>query len=167
MGVFALALGVGTLVQLHISKVRRRVEGWQYSLVTITGLFTVALVGLLGGVDEGSIFDQIYYYLMYPMQATMFSLLAFFIASASYRAFRARTIEAACMLFAAIIVMFGRVPIGDIVTGGWATKITQWILWVPNLASKRAIILGVALGMVATSLKIMLGIERTWLGGTE
>jgi len=62
--------------------------------------------------------------------------------------------------------MLGEVPLGQMISK-WIPKTSTWILNVPNLASKRAIMIGEGLGMTATSLKILLGIERTYLGGGD
>jgi len=107
---------------------------------------------------------------MMPISATMFSLLAFYMATAAYKSFRARSVEATVLLVAAIIIMLGQVPLGMAISRSWPINIldiSQWIMDVPNLASKRGILLGVGLGSVATSLKILLGIERTYLGGGD
>ncbi|MFM7842314.1 MAG: hypothetical protein ACKO9T_10620, partial [Nitrospira sp.] len=106
----------------------------------------------------------IYTYMMVPLQGTMFAILAFFIASAAYRSFRARSREAAVLLIAAVIVMMGRVPLGEhlIPLSG---DVTQWILNVLNAAVRRAILIGISLGAIALSLKIIFGVERAYLGG--
>jgi hypothetical protein len=109
-------------------------------------------------------FGWIYNFMMVPLQGTMFAILAFFIASAAYRSFRARSPEAAVLLIAAIIVMMGRVPLGEhlIPLSG---DLTQWILNVLNASVRRAILIGVSLGAIALSLKIIFGVERAYLGG--
>jgi hypothetical protein len=97
----------------------------------------------------------------------MFSLLAFFVASASYRAFRAHSFEATLLLVTAFIVMLGRVPISQQipVIGKEIASITDWIMTTPNMAGQRAVMIGAALGVVSASLRVMVGIEKSYLGG--
>ena len=64
---------------------------------------------------DGSLFYWIFDYIYTPLSATMFALLAFFVASASYRAFRIRNFEATLLLISGIILMLGRVPIGALI----------------------------------------------------
>lgn len=272
ISVFAIVLGVGSLLSLHLRRIRRRSENWQYSIVVIVGLFGMATVGLVEGClhpqrklekteirlypegsftvnentltlrektaqgllldkgdrirlfrpdgsfaestvaalaadrDDGNtdgvitvtvnawregippqegnsfaivqpgadVFNWLYQYLYIPLDATMFSLLAFFIASAAFRAFRARNLEATLLLVAACIVILGLTsPFvylwRQVVPGApeLPTKTMQWILEVPNLAMRRAILLGVGLGAVAQAFRIIFGIERSYLGGRQ
>lgn len=167
MGTFALAIGIWTFTHMHLTKIKRQNDGWYFSLVALVSMIATTAIGIFGKTETGTLFDKIFYYVQNPMQSTMFSLLAFFMASAAYRAFRARSFEATLLLVAAIVVMLGRVPIGDLISGGYSSQITEYLFNVPNMAAKRAILLGVSLGGIATSLKIIFGIERSWLGGTE
>ena len=143
-----LILGVVSLFLYHWKKIERREEGWFYSIVTVAGLVFMIAVAVIFTKDRGP----------YPW---MFDLLAFYVASASYRAFRARSFHAALLLFAGVVVMLGRVPLGEMIG---LHHISTWILDYPNLAAKRGIMIGVGLGIVATAIKIIVGIERTYLG---
>lgn len=174
IGVFAVIIGIGTLVRLHFKRILRRSSGWIYSIVVFAGLLITAVAGIAEG-QRGTVFLWIFNNVNVPLEATMFSLLAFFIASAAYRAFRARTLDASLLLAAAIIVMFGRVPIGNfiwqhITPQALADKlpflpeeIAEWIMSSPTMAARRGIMIGAALGAISTSLKIILGVERSYL----
>lgn len=173
IGIFTMAVGIGSLINLHYDRISKRKERWPYSVVTLVALAFMTILGLLSPnalQEPKSLFMTLYFYVLSPIQATMFALLAFFIASAAYRAFRAKTLLATLLMISAVIVMLGRVPIGDMLVG-WLPEgmrfsdIARFILDYPNTAAKRAIYIGVGLGVGVTTLKIILGIERTWLGG--
>ena len=167
---FALVLGVGSLTRIHSHKIKRRAQNWPYSWAVLIPLYTMPFLAhiwpqsLGGGMDQPSIYHFLFMHIQVPIQATMFSMLAFYIASAAFRAFRAKSALATVLLIAAVIVMLGQVPIGDLL-GKWLPSTGLWILRYPNLAAKRAIMLGVGFGMLATNLKIIFGVERNWLGG--
>ena len=163
---FMVLLGIMSLFMVNMAKIKRKVPNWQYSVVTLLSLIGTGAIGFIWGTQEGTPFMWMFKNVQMPMGATMFSLLAFYIASAAYKAFRARSLEATVLLVAAVIVMLGQVPIGMKISK-LIPETATWILNVPNLAAKRGIALGVGLGMTATSLKILLGIERTYLGGGE
>ena len=165
---------------------------------------------------EGSSFYWMYNYIYLPLGSTMFALLAFFVASASYRAFRIRNFEATLLLISGVLLMLGRVPVGAIIPW-WVVmfiyislifamiaskiknkkiffssyvssiivglaigvkfqwylsaplflsipSIQEWIMAVPATAGSRAIMIGIALGIVAQSFRIMTGRERSILG---
>ncbi len=171
----AIWLGALNLLKVSGEKIYRKKSGWGYAVITIISFLVIAVVGAYGGEnfrDFGTNFDWMYRFIYTPLSATMFALLAFFVASASYRAFRARNVDAALLLIAAFFVMLGRVPVGDALGMKlslpeviYPSHIASWIMNVANAAGQRAIMIGIALGIVSTSLRVILGIERAHLGG--
>ncbi len=170
---FAILVGAFNLLRTNYLKVRDRRADWPYSIILIIGLFTMAVTGVGWGIEQGTVFDWLFNYLMIPMSSTMFALLAFFVASAAYRAFRARTVDATLLLVAAVVVMLGQVPIGSIWVPSWWPRelifltpdwLKDQIMGIFNTAGQRAILIGASLGVVSTSLRILLGIERSYLG---
>ena len=169
----AIVLGALNLMVISTQKVIRRREDWGYAVVIIASFLLMTIIGLAGGTgfrEIGTGFDWLYNYMYVPLSATMFAILAFFVASASYRAFRARNAEATLLLLAALFVMLGRVPIGDVISGFMPegmrlSNVASWVMNFPQTAGQRAVMIGIALGIVSTALRVILGIERSHLGG--
>jgi len=171
IGGVAMLLGIYNLLRLHVMRVTDKEEGWGYSIFFFLG-FGMMLFALIYNGGQGfwkravhpSFFDGLYKHLYEPAGASMFALLGYFIASAAFRTFRARSFEATLLLGAAILVMLGRAPLGEMILPSFPV-ISEWIMKVPNTAAKRGILIGVSLGMLATSLRIIFGLERSYLGG--
>ena len=224
---FAAFLGCLNLLQLHTRKVAYKKDNWQYSIFTLLGFFIMIIFGFfINGSEadlgphlkfEGSYFYWVYNYIYLPLASTMFALLAFFVASASYRAFRIRNFEATLLLISGVLLMLGRVPIGTVIPWwvvsimyvscifafiankihdkrtffvsyiisniviffvgiylNWSSfntpnilyipSIQEWIMSVPATAGARAIMIGIALGTIAQSFRIITGREKSILG---
>jgi hypothetical protein len=180
VGGFTLLLGVASIVRVNWKAVASRKEGWQYKTLTLVAVFAMAIpsvlpgywfpesIGSLFGRSEGSIYDWLFNTMQAPMMATMFATLAFYIASAAYRAFRARSAEATILLITACAIMLWRVPMGEALLnylpGNVPELMNTYIMGGANMAVQRGIIIGAALGAASMSLRIILGIERMYMG---
>ncbi len=175
VGGFTLLLGVVSLVRVNSTAVARKKDGWGYKVLTLVSVFAMAIPGVLPstwspllGRGEGSMYDWMFNQMQAPMMATMFASLAFYIASAAYRAFRARNAEATLLLITAVLIMLWRVPLGEyflnLFPGHLPELLNKYVMNGVNMAVQRGIIIGAALGAASMSLRIILGIERTYLG---
>jgi len=183
---FAILLGTLSLLKMNFIKVSRKLTDWKFHVGTLCGFFVMIILGLLYGMQqqpgifghgEGIAavigtkpFDYLYSNFLQHLITAMFSLLAFFIASAAYRAFIARSFESSLMLIVSVIVMLGNTSIGSWMTsslpvGMQLPTISEFIMNYLNTAGQRAILIGAALGVVGSSLRIILGLERSWAGG--
>ncbi|PKN79734.1 MAG: hypothetical protein CVU48_04435 [Candidatus Cloacimonetes bacterium HGW-Cloacimonetes-1] len=188
---FAIVLGLLSLVQVNSSKVYHKAENWQYSLASLVSLVVIVIFGVLWGMEDqrGILgngeaisafigkkpFDYLFDNGITPLSSTMFSLLAFFIASAAYRAFIIRSFESNLLMITAVIVILGRTSFGPMLTS-WLPKslsflhlpnLTDFILTYPSSAAQRAILMSASLGIIGSSLRIIIGLERSYLGSDE
>ncbi|MBU1320553.1 MAG: hypothetical protein KKG33_08295 [candidate division Zixibacteria bacterium] len=160
---FTLIVGVLSVFQMHFKRISRRERFWGFSIITLMAIVVMAVAGFAGGTDSGSVFVWMFDNMQVPMQSTVFALLAFFVASAAYRGFRLRNVEAGILLATALVIMLGRIPVGELI-GDFVPASAEWILNVPSMAAKRAVLIGIGLGSITTALRVILGIERSYLG---
>jgi hypothetical protein len=159
-------LGVANLLRVNLRQVSQQARDWPFKVVLLIGIAATSIVGFSEGthyLDPTSKFTWIYNTFYSAMSATMFSLLAFFIASAAFRAFRIRSMEALLLAIAAFILMIGRVPIGNAISP-FIPAAADWLMEIPQNAAKRGILIGAALGVMATGIRLILGLEKTYGG---
>ncbi|MGI4792092.1 MAG: hypothetical protein ACRYFS_24990 [Janthinobacterium lividum] len=193
VGSFAIGLGVVSLVQLHSRNISRQRSGWGFSVVLLVSFVAMTLFGLMNeyrpainviprvpglwaAQNAHGMFQFLFTGGLTNLTSATFSIIAFYIASAAYRAFRIRSLEATLLMVAALIVMLGSVSFGTWFThtipitladgseNPWANfrieNIAQWLLMEVNTAAQRGILFGLTLGLLATSLRYWLSLER-------
>jgi branched-subunit amino acid transport protein len=192
-----MGLGVYSLVHIHASKVIKTRRDWGYSLVLLLAMVVMffagmqdwrmkqdphladALKSVVNWHPVNMVSDLMFDGLLQQMDAAMFSLIAFYILSAAYRAFRLRSTEATILLATALIVMLSAMGavegfydhwIADHLAGGQADSpllnlrlisIAEWLRSTVQNPSIRGIEFGVGVGLLAMSLRIWLNLERT------
>ena len=189
VGAYAIGLGVVSLLQMHIRKVVRAAPNWGNSAALIISFFAMAIFGLLHEynpkgvlfhgpglrITNSSVFDFLFTGGISNFGSAIFSMIAFFIASAAYRAFRIRSLESSLLMTAALIIMLGSVGFGTLLTNWlplgndpktefWANfrieNIAQWLLLQVNTPAQRGILFGITLGELAMALRLWLSLER-------
>ncbi|MCS6961416.1 MAG: hypothetical protein NZT61_02785 [Deltaproteobacteria bacterium] len=104
------------------------------------------------------IFDFLTNAIFLPLGAAMFSLLAFFIASASFRAFQFKNIFGFLLLLSAVIVILGQNSFWTQLFP-WFVELRAWLLNNVSSAVFRAIAIGSIIGGLIFSIRIWLGLE--------
>jgi hypothetical protein len=186
IGAYAIGLGVVSLVQFHSRNITRRREGWGNSVALLLAALAMAVFTIrdqywgkevlfhdpITGHPQNNhgVFLVLFNGGLNSLDAATFSLIAFFIASASYRAFRIRSVESSLLMTAALIVMLASTTLGTAITQhvpaqGWEANfrienISQWLLTRLNAPAQRGIVFGLEVGALATSLRLWLSLER-------
>lgn len=165
--IFAITLLVGVIsfVKVNLKAVERGTDR-PYRIVSLIGLITMPILAIIWGIKGDSPFMWVFNNIQVPMQATVFALLAFFVVSASFRGFRARSIPAAVLLVSALLTLLARSDVGGVISQHLPT-VADWVRENLSMSARRAILIGIGLGSLTTSLRVIIGIERTWLGGGE
>ncbi len=159
---FAFLLGAINFTRLHYSNVSRKRTKWVYSAIALAAMIISTIVILFNGVN-GEISMYLVEDIANTIDSAIYALLGFYVCSAAYRSFKLKNLEATILLASAVLLMLAQAPIGDAMFPG-ISKVGEWILNVPNSAGMRGIRLGAGIGAYAASIRVILGLERSWTG---
>lgn len=191
---FILGLGIYSLLTIHGKRFARLQKDWQFSLLLLVSLFVMLFFGYWDWIQglnpenaaklaetpsfAGRAKDLLFEGMLQVMDAAMFSLIAFFIFSAAYRAFRIRSVESTILLGTAFIMMLSLmgalvVPWNNFIQeslakgdpNAWVnflrlTDISAWLSDNIQTPAIRAVNFGVGIGALAMGLRIWLSLER-------
>ncbi|MCL2498447.1 MAG: hypothetical protein FWF06_07535 [Symbiobacteriaceae bacterium] len=164
---WAVGLGALNVVRIHVRAIGMKRPNYGFSYVLLFFFFTMIIFGVF---LERNTNNPFYQWLLasfrVPLSTAVYSLNSFYLASACYRTFRARSLESGALLIAATFTMIGSVPMGGAIWGGFPI-ISDWIIKIVNDAVIRAFSIGLTLGTLSQTVRNLVGIERGYMAAGE
>lgn len=161
----ALFMGLINLFIVHWNKVNDQTAGWPYSAILIFFLIVSLALGLIFGPDF-EVMLLLFNYVQLPVEAGLMALLAVSLVVAGFRIVsRKRDIFSLLFVFTAVLVLLGNSPWlmgSDSVIAHLIGNVRAWVAQVWSVGGARGILLGVALGAVATGLRVLMGTDRPY-----
>lgn len=161
----ALFMGLINLFIVHWNKVNDQTAGWPYSAILIFFLLVSLALGLIFGPDF-EVMLLLFNYVQLPVEAGLMALLAVSLVVAGFRIVsRKRDLFSLLFVFTAVLVLLGNSPWlmgSDSVVAHLIGNVRAWVAQVWSAGGARGILLGVALGAVATGLRVLMGTERPY-----
>lgn len=166
----ALLVGVFNLTAAHAKKIRQG-DGAIYSAITVFALIITLLIGTydlamtyLQGAPGLQYTRWVFENIQLPIEASLMAVIAISLTYAATRLLgRRMNFMSAVFIAVVLVLLVGAVPV---VASNFDLIATfrQWILSVPSVGGARGIIIGVALGIVATGIRILMGTDRPYGG---
>lgn len=155
---FALLLGVFQVIVIHIHRIYTGHREWVGSLLLLAMLCAVLVAGLLD--PQGTLsptVEWIFAHVIAPGQATLFALLAFFMAAAAYRYLRIGLPGGAWMLAGMVLMLLAQLPLSLLVLPAPISTALRWWLTQPVMATMRGALIGSSLALLVVGLRFLLG----------
>jgi hypothetical protein len=164
LAAFALLVGVVNLFRIHWTKVKTGQPGNIYSFVLIVAMgLTLAVVGYYGPTSTPSVW--IFSYIQMPVEASLMALLTIVLVYAGVRLLRRRlNVLAIVFLLTVLVVLLGTAPLLFVGEAPVLNMIRDFVVQIPAVAGARGLLLGIALGAIATGLRILMGADRPYGG---
>jgi hypothetical protein len=164
LAAFALLLGIFNLALVHWKKAGGNGPNRIYSIVLLISLFiTIIVVSISGPTGPASLW--IFNSFQVPVEISLLAVLAVVLVYAGARLLARRPKwYTVLFLVTVLIVLLGSVPLFILGEVAPLVVVRSWLAQVPAVAGARGLLLGVALGTVATGLRILMGLDRPYGG---
>jgi hypothetical protein len=163
LAAIALLIGLVNLFRIHFDHLRQNQQG-AYSLILLLGMSITFLVTLLQG-RQGEIANWIFNHVQFPVESTLMALLSITLTLAAARLLQQRS-ELSSIIFILVlfIMLLGSAPLFGFELPLFTRSITPYITRVLSIGATRGLLIGVALGTMATAIRILVGADRPFGG---
>lgn len=159
---FALLLGMINLFSVHARRLVQREKNAFYSGVLIVS-FLLALVVIGVATPTGDAAMWIFQNIQLPIETSLMAILVVTLSISAMRLMRRRMgVLPILFILTVILVLLGTAPLYGYGTIPALSYLKQWIAQVPAMAGGRGLLIGVALGAIATGLRILIGADRPY-----
>jgi hypothetical protein len=175
LAAWAVLAGTLNLLLVHAKKFTNQSPGWQYSILVLVGFLAVLLANvgaelLLPSRGAANAANSWFFtYVISTGGAALAGLIAFFLVFAAYRLLHTRRspltvifVISAVLGLVALAPWPSFMPNPQLVGGASLHDVVSAVTRVPAVAGARGLLLGVALGAIATGARVLLGLERPY-----
>lgn len=166
LSALALVIGIFNLGYVHIKKITSQSSGEAYSVILLLSMgLTVVVVIVFSPTGELS--QWLYDNVIFPVEASLLALISIVLLYASIRLFRRGiTLFSVIFLLTTLVVLIGSVSIAGFQIPGLSGSdgIRALLVQIPAVGGARGILIGVALGAIATGLRVLMGADRPYNG---
>ena len=162
-----LIIGLLHVFAVHLRAVRTSAQGWTTSIVVAVSAVTVfllelapATIGGTIGADAGAFSADVFRYVFQPLATSVLALLTFFALRASWRALAQRPGEGLVVVLVAVIFLVAGGPWAALLPG--LRETLQWIEVYPVLGVTRGLLLGIGIGAVVATVRLLLGFDQPY-----
>jgi len=164
LAAFALLLGIFNLAMVHWKKAGTDGPSSIYSIVLLISLIITIIAVSISG-PTGSLSLWIFNTFQVPVEISLLAVLAVVLVFAAARLLTRRPKwYTVLFLITVLVVLLGSVPLFFLGEVAPLVALRGWLTQVPAVAGARGLLLGVALGTVATGLRILMGVDRPYGG---
>ena len=165
----ALLVGIANLITVHLKKINKG-KNVGYSIVLLLSLLITLGVGIYDilrtYVFGEATFQRLQWffdYIQLPIEASLMAILTVSLTYAAARLLGKRmTVFTAVFMGTVLILLIGAIP--QLASLDLLSWLRDWTVQVWAVGGARGVLLGVALGTIATGIRILMGSDRPYGG---
>jgi hypothetical protein len=157
LSAFALLLGAANVTWVHVRRIIAGDADWPHSLLLIVALVAVLVTGMFSTTGvRGLLVEMLFDAIIAPGQATLFAILAFFMAAAAYRYLRIGRPGGVWLLAGVLLVFAAQMPVANATLPAALTNLVNWVVDVPAMSALRGALLGSAFALAIVAVRFLL-----------